>query len=63
VRVLLVRLGALGDIIHAVPAALALSAVPGAEIDWLVDPRHRAVLDLFDLPIRPIEVGRVTSGG
>jgi lipopolysaccharide heptosyltransferase I len=61
--VLLVRLGALGDIIHAVPAALALSAVPGAEIDWLVDPRHRAVLDLFDLPIRPIEVGRVTSGG
>jgi heptosyltransferase-1 len=58
VRVLLVRLGALGDIVHAIPAALAVAAAaPGAEIDWLVDRRHRAVLDLFDLPVRPIETG------
>jgi heptosyltransferase I len=57
-RVLLIRLGALGDIVHAVPAALAVAAaVPAAEIDWLVDRRHRAVLDLFDLPVRPIEIG------
>jgi lipopolysaccharide heptosyltransferase I len=54
VKVLLVRLGALGDIVHAVPAALTLAAVPGSEIDWLVDARHRPVLDLFDLPVRPI---------
>jgi heptosyltransferase-1 len=59
-RVLLVRLGALGDIVHAVPAALVLAAAPGAEIDWLVDARHRAVLDLFDLPVRPIEIGGAT---
>ena len=58
-KVLLVRLGALGDIIHAVPAALALAAIPGTEIDWLVDPRHHAVLNLFDLPVRPVAL----SGG
>jgi len=58
VKVLLVRLGALGDIIHAVPAALALAAIPGTEIDWLVDSRHRAVLDLFDLPVRPVAIRR-----
>jgi lipopolysaccharide heptosyltransferase I len=63
VRVLLVRLGALGDIVHAVPAALALAAAaPGAEIDWLVDRRHRAVLDLFDLPVRPIEIATTGVG-
>jgi heptosyltransferase-1 len=62
-RVLLVRLGALGDIVHAVPAALVLAAAPGAEIDWLVDARHRAVLDLFDLPVRPIEIGGAVRGG
>jgi heptosyltransferase-1 len=64
VRVLLVRLGALGDIVHAVPAALALAAAaPGADIDWLVEPRHRAVLDLFDLPVRPIEIGSAEREG
>ena len=63
-RVLLVRLGALGDIVHAIPAALAVAAAaPGAEIDWLVDRRHRAVLDLFDLPVRPIEIGSASRGG
>jgi lipopolysaccharide heptosyltransferase I len=63
VRVLLVRLGALGDIVHAVPAALALAAAaPGAEIDWLVDRRHRAVLDLFELPVRPIEIASTGVG-
>jgi heptosyltransferase-1 len=46
-NILLVRLGALGDIVHAVPAAAALrAAMPEARIDWLVDRRHRPVLDL-----------------
>jgi lipopolysaccharide heptosyltransferase I len=46
-NILIVRLGALGDIIHTVPAAAALrAAFPDARIDWLVDRRHRAVLDL-----------------
>jgi heptosyltransferase-1 len=44
---LIVRLGALGDIIHAVPAAAAVrAAFPASRIDWLVDERHRAMIDL-----------------
>jgi ADP-heptose:LPS heptosyltransferase len=46
-RLLVVRLGALGDIVHALPAfAACRRAWPGARIDWLVEPRHRALLDL-----------------
>jgi heptosyltransferase-1 len=46
---LIVRLGALGDIVHALPLAAALRAAsPGARIDWLVDVRHRAILDHVD---------------
>jgi lipopolysaccharide heptosyltransferase I len=46
-RFLLVRLGALGDIVHAIPVAAALRrAFPGAQIDWLVSGKHREVLDL-----------------
>jgi heptosyltransferase I len=37
-RFLLVRLGSLGDIVHALPAAAALrDTFPGARIDWIVD--------------------------
>jgi lipopolysaccharide heptosyltransferase I len=54
---LVVRLGALGDIVHTVPAVAALaSSISGASIDWLVERRHRAVLDLFALPATPIEI-------
>lgn len=46
---LIVRLGALGDIVHALPLAAALRATwPGARIDWLVDVKHRAILDRVD---------------
>jgi lipopolysaccharide heptosyltransferase I len=46
---LIVRLGALGDIVHALPLAAALrEAGPDARIDWLVDVRHRAILDYVD---------------
>lgn len=46
-RILLVRLGALGDIVHAIPVAAALRrAFPSARIDWLVSARHREILDL-----------------
>ena len=46
-NILIVRLGALGDIVHALPSAAALrAAMPDARIDWLVDARHRALFDL-----------------
>lgn len=40
-KALLVKLSALGDIVHAFPAVEeALARVPGLELDWLVDPQH-----------------------
>jgi heptosyltransferase-1 len=40
-----VRLGAMGDILHALPAVTALrQAHPGWIIDWVVEPRWRALL-------------------
>ena len=40
-RFLIVRLGALGDVIHGIPVAAALrERFPSARIDWMVDPRY-----------------------
>jgi heptosyltransferase I len=63
VNVLVVRLGALGDIVHTVPAVHALtSALPQARVDWLVEKRHKPVLDLFALKVQPIELQRGSVG-
>ena len=41
----MVRLGAMGDILHALPAVTALrKAHPGWIIDWVVEPKWRALL-------------------
>jgi lipopolysaccharide heptosyltransferase I len=49
-RVLIVRLGSLGDIVHAIPVAAALRrAYPAARIDWLVSARYREILDLVPI--------------
>jgi len=46
-RFLIIRLGSLGDLVHAVPAVAALRAAhPDAQIDWLVEPAHAALLAL-----------------
>jgi heptosyltransferase I len=44
-RLLVVRLGAMGDILHALPAVTALRQThPGWVIDWVVEPKWRALL-------------------
>jgi heptosyltransferase-1 len=44
-RLLVVRLGAMGDILHALPAVTALRlAHPTWQIGWVVDPRWQALL-------------------
>ncbi len=44
-RVLIVRLGAMGDILHALPAVSALrEAYPDRVIGWAVEPQWRALL-------------------
>jgi heptosyltransferase-1 len=61
-RVLIVRLGSLGDVIHGIPAAAALRRRhPDARIDWLVEPRYVAVLRLVRGLDRVIDVD--TRGG
>jgi len=45
-RVLVVRLGAMGDVIHALPAVAALAqALPGVTIDWIIEPRWACLLE------------------
>ena len=49
-RVLVVRLGAMGDVLHAMPAVAALRArLPACHIGWVIEPRWASLL--------------VTSGG
>ncbi|HKM90554.1 MAG TPA: glycosyltransferase family 9 protein [Candidatus Acidoferrales bacterium] len=45
-RLLIVRLGSLGDIVHTLPVAAAVrAAFPSAHIAWLVDGRWRPLLE------------------
>ncbi len=54
-RLLIVRLGAVGDIIHTLPVAAALRRrFPDAAIDWAVDERYAELLDLAPVVDRPI---------
>jgi heptosyltransferase I len=62
-KLLIVRLGSLGDIIHAIPAAAAIRRTfPQATIDWLVDVRHRELLDLVPVIDRKIAVNTKNLG-
>jgi lipopolysaccharide heptosyltransferase I len=45
-RLLIVRLGSMGDIIHALPAVASLrAAFPDAHIDWVVEQRWKDLLE------------------
>jgi heptosyltransferase-1 len=62
-KILIVRLGSLGDIVHAIPAAAALRrAYPRARIDWLVDVRHHDLLELVPSIDRRIAVSTSSAG-
>jgi len=63
-NVLIVRLGALGDVVHAIPAAAALRrAFPAARIDWLVEARHRDIVDLVTAVDRVVTLDSPTLAG
>lgn len=75
-RVLIVRVGAMGDVLHAMPAVAALKERhPEWEIGWAVEPRWKALLCGSDMPLvdevfevptrewkrRPFSAGTVAS--
>jgi heptosyltransferase-1 len=65
-RVLIVRLGALGDIIHAIPVAAALRRRwPDARVDWVVESKHAALLEMVPVvsSLVPIDSRRVLGRG
>jgi len=63
-NMLVVRLGALGDIVHAIPAVAAIrKAFPESRIDWLVDRRHRDIVDLVTVVDRVIAVDSNSLAG
>jgi lipopolysaccharide heptosyltransferase I len=60
-NILIVRLGALGDVVHTVPAAAALrAAFPDARIDWVVDASHAPFVELVTVVDRVIALERPT---
>src|SRR5690349_3053073 len=56
-RVLIVKLGSIGDIVHTLPALAALrQGLPDAEISWVVERNSRKILEDNPLLDRLIEV-------
>lgn len=48
-RILIVRMSALGDIVHALPVLSAIRAThPTVEIDWLADRKYAGILDFTE---------------
>lgn len=63
-RLLVVRLGSLGDLVHALPAVAAIRLVhPFAQIDWLVDQVHRELLDLVPAISSTIPLRKASGSG
>ena len=62
---LIVRLGSLGDVMHAIPVAAALRGeFPDAQIDWMVDPAYVDLLGLVSCLNRRVAVDpRAFTGG
>jgi heptosyltransferase I len=62
-RFLIVRLGALGDIVHTIPAAAALrSNFPKAKLDWVVEQKWAPLVEMIE-GIDTVIPLRKTAGG
>jgi lipopolysaccharide heptosyltransferase I len=63
-RLLVVRLGSLGDLVHTLPAVAALHrARPDVAIDWLVDRVHQEFLTLVPVVDSIVTLDRPSVGG
>lgn len=56
-RILVVKLGSLGDIVHCLPSVAQLrAAFPAAEIDWLVERKNKIAIELSRLDVRLVPI-------
>src|SRR5215813_4214781 len=56
-RLLVVKFGSLGDIIHCLPSVAQLrKAFPEASIDWLIERKNKVVVELSNLDVRLIPI-------
>jgi heptosyltransferase-1 len=63
-RILVVRLGAMGDIIHTLPAVASLKhSFPGSHLTWAVEPRWAPLLEGNPFVDRLLLVDRTSGGG
>lgn len=63
-RVLMVRLGAMGDVVHALPAAATLKhSFPAAELVWVIEPRWKCLLEGNPFVDRVVEFDRRSLRG
>src|ERR1043165_4041981 len=63
-RILVVRLGAMGDLIHTLPAAASLKhSHANAHLTWLVESRWRPLLEENPFVDRIVELRRGSAAG
>src|SRR5450432_3785781 len=63
VRILVVRLGAMGDILHTLPAVASLKqSYPGSRLTWLVEPQWASLLEANPFVDRVLLLDRGTPG-
>jgi heptosyltransferase-1 len=63
-RLLVVRLGAMGDIVHALPAVASLKhGFPGWQVTWVVEPRWAPLLEANPFVDRVVPLDRRTGAG
>src|SRR5688572_16852854 len=56
-RILVVKFGSLGDIVHCLPSVAQLrAAFPEAEIDWLVERKNKIAVELGGIDVRVIPI-------
>ncbi len=56
-RILVVKFGSLGDIVHCLPSVrLLLDHFPNAEIDWLIERKNKSVVEMSGLGVRLVPI-------
>ena len=56
-RILVIKFGSLGDIVHCLPSvSQLLHHFPDAEIDWLIERKNKVVVEMSGLGVRLVPI-------